>query len=54
MILRILIEEKLSSVKVFYPEAKIIPKLIYMVHYPIAQMEHYGPLISRDASPALG
>ena len=42
--LRILIEEKLSSFKILYPESRLIPKFHYMLHYP-TQIEQFGPLI---------
>ena len=42
--LRVLIEEKLITFTSLYPNAKIIPKLHYMVHYP-TQIQQYGPLV---------
>lgn len=42
--LRILIEEKLVLFRQLYPDASIIPKLHYMIHYP-AQIIRSGPLV---------
>lgn len=42
--LRLLIEEKLSSFKLLYPDVNITPKMHYMLHYP-TQILRYGPLL---------
>ena len=42
--LSVLIEEKLSVFSTLYPDAKIIPKLHYMVHLP-TQIQLFGPLV---------
>ena len=42
--LSVLIEEKLTSFKVLYPNERLLPKHHYMIHYP-TQIARFGPLI---------
>ena len=43
--LRVLIEEHHTLFRRLYPEASILPKMHYMLHYP-SQIYCFGPLVS--------